>query len=182
MSKTVKHSFALFCQDSFTRHTVIDVNHDLQISYKGGDWHGGAEYSFVGGQGQWKLTFHCRADVAKMKTTVYKNVPNTIIFANATEGNWHYNGLLIPRLDDAIPQEQEAADSANEKAFRDEEIAKTKPKKDDLDSTVNKLTTKIDQDSSHSAELKQDVKELEEELPALAKEQAVMDKMHQKKP
>merc|ERR1712139_294773 len=59
-------------------------------------------------------------------------------------------------------------------------MAKTKAKKDELDSTVNKLTTKIDQDSAKSAELKQDVKDLEEELAALAKEQAEMDKMRQK--
>merc|ERR1712139_66147 len=76
--------------------------------------------------------------------------------------------------------EQEAAEAANEKAFCDEEMAKTKAKKDDLDSIVAKLTTKIDQDSARSAELKQEVKELEEELAALAKEQASMDKMRQK--
>merc|ERR1719440_1150786 len=76
--------------------------------------------------------------------------------------------------------EQEAAEAANEKAFCDEEMGKTKAKKDELDSTVDKLTTKIDQDSARSAELKQEVKELEEELAALAKEQASMDKMRQK--
>merc|ERR1719163_2130188 len=76
--------------------------------------------------------------------------------------------------------EQEAADAANEKAFCDEEMGKTKAKKDDLDSTVDKLTTKIDKDAAKSAELKRDVKDLEEELAALAKEQAEMDKMRQK--
>merc|ERR1739845_148127 len=39
---------------------------------------------------------------------------------------------------------------------------------------------KIDQDTARSTELKQEVKELEEELAALAKEQASMDKMRQK--
>jgi len=55
-----------------------------------------------------------------------------------------------------------------------------KAKKEELSDDIEKLTTKIDQDSAKSAELKQDVKELEEELAALAKEQAEMDKMRQK--
>jgi len=76
--------------------------------------------------------------------------------------------------------EKEAAEAADEKKFCDEEMGKTKAKKDDLDSTVEKLTTKINQDSSKSVELKNDVKELESELAALASEQAEMDKMRQK--
>ena len=76
--------------------------------------------------------------------------------------------------------EKEAAEAADEKQFCDEETGKTKAKKDDLDSIVEKLTTKINQDSSKSVELKNDVKELESELAALASEQAEMDQMRQK--
>jgi chromosome segregation ATPase len=76
--------------------------------------------------------------------------------------------------------EKEAAEAADEKKFCDEEMGKTKAKKDDLDSTVEKLTTKINQDSSKSVELKNDVKELESELAALASDQAEMDNMRQK--
>lgn len=84
------------------------------------------------------------------------------------------NGLITDMI---AKLEQEAEEAANEKAFCHEGKAKTKAKKDELDSTVNRLTAKIDQGSAKSAEFKQDVKELEEELAALAKEQAEMDKM-----
>merc|ERR1719453_1687709 len=76
--------------------------------------------------------------------------------------------------------EKEAAEAADEKAFCDEEMAKTQAKKDDLDGVAEKLSTKLSQDKARSAELKEEVKELEEELAALAKEQASMDKMRQK--
>merc|ERR1712151_522343 len=76
--------------------------------------------------------------------------------------------------------ENEAAEAASEKAFCDEEMAKTKAKKDDLTGVSEKLSATVDQDTARSAELKQEVKELEEELAALAKEQAEMDQMRQK--
>merc|ERR1712107_123602 len=52
--------------------------------------------------------------------------------------------------------------------------------KDELSGVSEQLSTKIDQDTARSAELKGEVKELEEELAALAKEQAEMDQMRQK--
>lgn len=75
--------------------------------------------------------------------------------------------------------EEEAAAEATEKAYCDEEMGKTETKKGELDSVVEKLTTKIDQDSARSAELKGEVKELQQTLAALASEQAEMDKMRQ---
>merc|ERR1719378_1913280 len=56
-------------------------------------------------------------------------------------------------------------------------MAKTTSKKDELDGVVAKLTSKIDQDSSNSARLKDEVKEAQAGLAALAKEQAEMDKI-----
>jgi len=73
--------------------------------------------------------------------------------------------------------EKEAGSEATEKAFCDEEMAKTEAKKSELDSDVSKLTTKIDQAASKSAVLKEEVQELQEELAALAKEKAEADKM-----
>jgi len=73
--------------------------------------------------------------------------------------------------------EAEADAEATEKAYCDEQLAKTKAKKEELDDDIAKLTVKIDQASSKSANLKEDVSELESELAALSKLQAEMDKI-----
>mmetsp|Transcript_75524 Transcript_75524/g.119251 ORF Transcript_75524/g.119251 Transcript_75524/m.119251 type:complete len:697 (+) Transcript_75524:65-2155(+) len=73
--------------------------------------------------------------------------------------------------------EKEAEAEATEKAYCDEQMAKTEAKKQDLDSTIAKLTSKIDQSAARSAALKEEVVELEKELAALAKMQAEMDKI-----
>merc|ERR1719436_328093 len=72
--------------------------------------------------------------------------------------------------------ESEADAEATEKAWCDEQIAKTEEKKNDLESDIAKLTAKIDVASAKSADLKDQVKELQAELAALAKLQAEMDK------
>lgn len=74
---------------------------------------------------------------------------------------------------------KEAEEEATEKAYCDEEMAKTEAKKSELDDDIAKLTAKIDQDAAKSAALKEDVKELQGELAALAKEQAEMDQIRQ---
>merc|ERR1712083_1050488 len=68
--------------------------------------------------------------------------------------------------------EKEASDEATEKAYCDEQIAKTEQKED-----IAKQTSKIDQASARSAQLKEEVQVLEAELAALAKAQAEMDKI-----
>merc|ERR1719408_1115704 len=73
--------------------------------------------------------------------------------------------------------EAEAEAEATEKAYCDEQMAKTEAKKEDLDSTIAKLTSKIDQSAAASAALKEEVVELEKELAALAKMQAEMDEI-----
>merc|ERR1712190_82732 len=75
--------------------------------------------------------------------------------------------------------EAEADAEATEKAWCDEQIAKTEEKKVDLESDIAKLTSKIDVASAKSAGLKSQVKELQEQLAALAKLQAEMDKTRQ---
>jgi len=76
---------------------------------------------------------------------------------------------LITRL------ENESQADATEKAYCDEQMAKTEAKKSELQSAIAKLTSKLDQAAAKSASLKSDVKELQSELAALAKQQAEMD-------
>jgi len=71
--------------------------------------------------------------------------------------------------------EKEAEDDATEKAYCDEEMAKTEAKKADLEGDLSKVTAKIDQAAATSAKRKEQVKELQANLAALAKEQAEMD-------
>jgi chromosome segregation ATPase len=71
----------------------------------------------------------------------------------------------------------EAQASADEKAYCDEQMAKTEAKKSELEDDVAKLTSKIDTKSANSARLKEEVKALQSALAALAKEQAEMDSM-----
>jgi len=73
--------------------------------------------------------------------------------------------------------EKEADSEATEKGYCDDEMAKTKAKKEELGYTVSKLTAKVDKAASKSAALKEDVKELQSELAKLSKSQAEMDSM-----
>merc|ERR1719194_235437 len=73
--------------------------------------------------------------------------------------------------------EKEAEAEATEKAYCDEQMAKTEAKKSELDDTIAKLSNKIDRAAARSASLKEEVVELEKELAELAKTQAEMDKI-----
>merc|ERR1719252_123077 len=74
---------------------------------------------------------------------------------------------------------KEAAAEASHKAYCDEEMSKTKAKKDELNADIEKLTSKIDSASAMSASLKEDVKELQKELADLVESQAEMDKVRE---
>jgi len=71
--------------------------------------------------------------------------------------------------------EGEAKSEATEKAYCDEELAKTEAKKSELEGVISRLTSKIDLAAAKSAGLKEDVKTLQAELATLSKEQAEMD-------
>merc|ERR1719436_463676 len=73
-----------------------------------------------------------------------------------------------------VKLEAEAGAEATEKAYCDEQMAKTEAKQTELEDDVAKLTAKIDQDSARSASLKAEVKVLQGELFNLAKLQAEM--------
>merc|ERR1719362_185794 len=81
-------------------------------------------------------------------------------------------------IQDMIAQLQAEADAeATEKAYCDEQLAKTKAKKEELDDDIEKLTVKIEQATSKTARVKEEVQVLESELAALSKMQAEMDKI-----
>jgi len=74
---------------------------------------------------------------------------------------------------------KEAEAEASEKAYCDEEMAKTKAKKEELSDDIEKLTTKIDSDTSSSKRLKEEVTGLQKALAELADSQAEMDKVRE---
>merc|ERR1719265_2948997 len=74
---------------------------------------------------------------------------------------------------------KEAEAEASHKAYCDEEMSKTKAKKDELNSDIEKLTAKIDKATTKSTDLKEQVKELQKELADLADTQAEMDKVRE---
>merc|ERR1719446_1626082 len=73
--------------------------------------------------------------------------------------------------------EDEAAGDANQKAFCDKELAEANSKKDEETTELEKLTTKVDQNTAASTKLKEEVKELQRQLAELAKATAEMDKL-----
>merc|ERR1719410_1299212 len=75
--------------------------------------------------------------------------------------------------------EKEAEDEATEKAYCDDEMMKTEAKRSELKDDLAKLSAKIDQDTSKSASLMEDIKEIEAELAKLTKSQSTMDKIRQ---
>jgi len=72
--------------------------------------------------------------------------------------------------------EKEAQQEASHKAYCDEEMGKTKAKKEELNSDIDSLTAKIDKATATSTKLKGQVAELQKELAAITKQQAEMDK------
>jgi hypothetical protein len=73
--------------------------------------------------------------------------------------------------------EKAAEDDATQKAWCDKEMGETTEKKDDKDGEIEGLTSKIDEATSSSAKLKEEVTVLQKELAVLAKSQQHMDKI-----
>ena len=73
--------------------------------------------------------------------------------------------------------EKEAEEDAAEKAYCEEEMAKTEAKKQELDDEIAKLTSKIDKAAAKSTRLL--IKEAQATLAALAKRTAEMNKLRQ---
>merc|ERR1719324_1238865 len=96
--------------------------------------------------------------------------------ANGDDPFAKVKGLITEMIDKLM---KEAADEASHKAYCDEEMGKTKAKKDELNSDIEKLTAKIDKATTKSADLKEQVKELQKELAELADTQAEMEKVRE---
>jgi hypothetical protein len=80
---------------------------------------------------------------------------------------------LIARL------EAEAAAAAEEKAYCDDQLAKTEEKKSELEEDLAKLSAEMDKAAATSEQLKNEVKVLQKQLAELAKLQAEMDKIRE---
>jgi len=81
-------------------------------------------------------------------------------------------------ISDMLSKLQKAAESeATEKAYCDEQMAKTESKKGELEDDAEKLGSKIDKAAARSAELKEEVAETQSELAVLTKAQAEMDQV-----
>merc|ERR1719498_2155939 len=73
--------------------------------------------------------------------------------------------------------EADAAKEASHKAFCDKEMAETKAKKEEKESDLDTLSTKIDKATAKIAKLKEEIATLQEELAAIAKAQAEADEI-----
>merc|ERR1719265_2193121 len=74
---------------------------------------------------------------------------------------------------------KEAEEEAGHKAYCDKEMTETKAKKEELTDEITALSTKIDQMSAQSAQLKEEVAILSKELVDLAASQQEMDKLRE---
>ena len=100
------------------------------------------------------------------------------VAAEAKYGGKDVFGKIKGLISDMIAKlEAEAEEEATEKAYCDEQLAKTAAKQSELEDDVAKMTAKIDQAASKSTELKEQIKELESELATISREQADMDKI-----
>jgi hypothetical protein len=149
----------------------------------------GQSYSFI------QTGLHTRADLANLEVVnLVKRLAreqhstalaqlasrlNAVIRYGAKSGDDPFakvKGLITDMIAKLM---EEAQREASEKAYCDEEMAKTKAKKDELNDDIAKLTSKIDSDSSASERLKAEVKDLQKALADLADSQAEMDKIRE---
>jgi len=75
--------------------------------------------------------------------------------------------------------EQEASADATKKAYCDKELSETSAKKDEKSTEIAKLSTRIDRMVARSAQLKEEVAVIQNQLAELAKSQASMDNIRQ---
>ena len=76
----------------------IEVSESRRLRVNGGPWHGGADYGHTrGAGGHWTLLFNCKADISKLKSTKYIQIPGTKSFLHVKKGDATYNSMLIPK-------------------------------------------------------------------------------------
>merc|ERR1740139_1463324 len=87
-------------------------------------------------------------------------------------------GKIRGLINDMIDKLQaEAEGEATEKAWCDKELSESNAKKGEQETSINKLSTKIDQATARSAKLKEEASALQEQLSELGGSQAEMDKI-----
>lgn len=102
------------------------------------------------------------------------------VFRYGTQGGEDPFVKVKGLISDLIAKLQaEAGAEASEKAFCDEEQAKTDTKKSELDADIASLTSKIDTTSAKSTKLKAQVKALQADLATMAASQAEATKIRQ---
>merc|ERR1719291_442668 len=100
---------------------------------------------------------------------------STAMHASAGEDVFGKVKGLIADMIEKLESEAEA--DATHKAYCDKELAESNEKKADKKAEIAKLSTKIDQMTSRSAQLKSEVAALQHALAELAASQAAMDKL-----
>merc|ERR1719395_42947 len=155
-----------------------------------GEKTGGAtdrEYSFI----QLKSTTHAGARAKKLKDRVVNMLQEL-----ATKDDNNAISLLADRVEAASMMgedpfakikglisemieklEADAAKEAGHKAFCDKEMSETKAKKEEKESDLDTLGTKIDKATSKIAKLKEEIATLTEELGAIAAAQKEADEI-----
>jgi len=147
------------------------------------------EYSFI--QLQQKSKVHAGARALQVKDRVV-----SMIQGLATKGDSNALSLLADRVEAASMMgedpfakikglisemieklEADAAKEASHKAFCDKEMKETKAKKEEKESDLDTLGTKIDKATSKIAKLTEEIATLQEELAAIAKAQAEADEI-----
>merc|ERR1719487_1442972 len=86
-------------------------------------------------------------------------------------------GLIMDMIEKL---QQEAEDDAAKEGFCTKEMSETEAKKADKEAEIEKLSTKIDEDSTASEQLKEEVAVLQKELAELASAQATMTEIRTK--
>jgi len=153
----------------------------------------GQSYSFIQVVSATGSSLHTRADLANMEiVNVVKKLAKdhhsaalaqlasrigAVIRYGASSGEDPFTKVRSLITDMIAKLKSEAESEATEKAYCDEELAKTEAKKSELENQLSKLTSKIDLAAAKSAGLKQDVKDLQKELATLSREQAEADKI-----
>jgi len=102
-----------------------------------------------------------------MNSVVYSGLDSADIFAKIKG--------MIQNLINKL--EREAEDAATEKAYCDDQLQKVEAKKADLDDQIQSIGAGIDFDKAESAEMKDQVKELQRQLASLEAEQNELDKI-----
>jgi hypothetical protein len=153
----------------------------------------GQTYSFIQVVSQTGSSLHTRADLANaeivslIKKLAREHHSSTlaqlasriqaVVRYGSSSGEDPFEKVKGLIRDMIVKLEKEAESESSEKAYCDEELAKTAAKKQELQYTLAKLTAKIDKAAAKSASLKDDVKTLQAELAKLSKSQSEMDKL-----